>query len=145
VLNIEDSVRIEHPDIHIDSLAVVAFIQDEITREVYQAAIDLYPTNLPDQNIITEVEDPSLASRIMVYPNPANDELHLVLPDAVRKGTPVLMVDSYGRAVHESSFEPGEKRKQIDTSDLAAGVYIIRIQLNDGSSAWKKVIVAHNR
>lgn len=142
IVNIVESVRIENPDIVISQLAIVAFIQDEETKEVYQAAIDMSPTNLPTVNI-TGTEDPEYAEKINFFPNPANHELNIQLPVAVTKNTPVRMIDTYGRTVFENSFAPGDRAKTINTSDLIDGVYIMQINTPEGNAARRKIMVIH--
>lgn len=136
-------VYLDDPRINYDSLALVAFIQDEITKEVYQATIELKPDFLPDGDLITGVEDPTYANKINLFPNPANQEVNIELPAAVTRNTPVLMFDTYGRAVFESSFAPGERAKKVDTTELAGGMYIIQISTPEGNVARKKIMVVH--
>jgi hypothetical protein len=141
-INIVDSVRIEHPDIEISDLAIVAFIQDELTREVYQSGIDLNPTNLPTV-VITGIEDPAYAEKISLFPNPANHEVNIELPAVVNRETPVVMFDTYGRAVYQSVFKEGEHRKTVNTTELTGGVYIVQIGTPEGGIARRKVMVVH--
>lgn len=142
ITTITDSVRIDNPDVEFADLSIVAFIQDETTREVYQAAVELNPANLPAQ-VITDVEDPTYAEKISLFPNPANNELTIQLPAGVTTQTPVTMVDTYGRIVYENSFAPGENLKQLSTRELAGGVYVIQVKTPDGGVARKKVMVVH--
>ncbi|HEU5289943.1 MAG TPA: T9SS type A sorting domain-containing protein [Cyclobacteriaceae bacterium] len=142
VVNIIDSVRIENPDIVISQLAVVAFIQDQVTREVYQSNIDMNPTNLPTATI-TGVEQPDYADKINLFPNPTNQELHIQLPTAVARTTPLRVIDTNGRTVIEDSFAPGQSSKVINTSELNDGVYIIQISIPEGKNARRKVMVIH--
>jgi hypothetical protein len=125
-------------------IAIVAFVQDEITKEVYQAAALLNPdpTHVPDPSIITGLEDPAFASKIVVYPNPASDEVHVVLPAPVVSGAPIQLMDAQGRIVYEGSFNAGEQRKTIATATFAGGIYLLHIRTKE-NVAVKKVMVAH--
>jgi hypothetical protein len=142
IANITESVRIENPDVVISQLAIVAFVQDEETREVYQAAIDMNPANLPVVNI-TGAEDAEYAKKINLFPNPANNDLNIQLPAGVTKNTPMQMIDTYGRTVVENSFAPGENNKVINTSELTEGVYIMQMSTPDGKTARRKIMVIH--
>lgn len=122
-------------------LAIVAFIQDEITKEIHQADIDINPANLP--SLITRTEDPNYAERINLFPNPANNEINIQLPSGVTRNTPVRMIDTYGRTIIENSFAPGETNKVINTKELIEGVYIVQIDTPNGDIARRKIMVIH--
>jgi hypothetical protein len=134
-----DSMLIEEGNFDSD-MAVIAFIQDENNKTLYQAAVNLTPT-LPTP--VTAIEDPNYADKISFYPNPANQEVNIVLPGAVSKITPVLMFDTYGKAVYQNAFKAGEHRKSVNTTELAGGVYIIQLTTPDGGTIRKKVMVVH--
>ncbi len=143
--NFIDSVRLDNPTINLDSIAIIAFIQDELPpREVYQAAIDLNPTNLPDQNLITGIEDKDFGNKISIYPNPANREVNVVLPE--RTLTPIVLnlMDAHGRTVHTNGFATGEQQKTLDTSELTSGLYILQFNTQQGV-VRKKVMVVHEK
>ena len=122
-------------------LAIVVFVQDEITKEIHQAAIDLAPANLP--TLITGTEDAEYAERINLFPNPANHEINIELPSSVRKNTPMRIVDTYGRTVVEKNFATGERTKTINTTELIDGIYILQIDTPEGKNARRKVMVIH--
>ncbi len=67
-----------------NDLAIVAFLQNEETKEVYQSAMI---GNLadPDPSLVTAVEPVALGSAI-VYPVPANDEFTISLPKPATHG-----------------------------------------------------------
>ena len=140
---IRDSILVSNgmwPD---NDIALVAFIQDEITREVYQSAVELpVPANFPTP--ITGIEDPTYAEKISFFPNPANDELNILLPANVTRETSLNLVDSYGRVVYQGSFAAGQNRKRINTTELTGGVYIVQINTPEGGVARKKVMVVHH-
>ena len=139
---LEDSVLVSEgmiPNNDTD-ISLIAFIQDENTKSMYQAAIEA-STVLPTP--ITGIEDPDYGSRINLFPNPANQEVNVQLPASVAKVTPVQMMDTYGRIVYESSFAPGERTKTVNTSELSGGVYIFQISTPEGSVARRKIMVIH--
>jgi hypothetical protein len=123
-------------------LAIVAFIQDEVTKEIHQAAIDLTPANLP-YGTITGTEDKEYAEKINLFPNPANHEINIQLPSNVTKNTPIRIIDTYGRTMVEKNYVTGERTKTINTSELIEGIYIIQIDTPEGKSARRKIMVIH--
>jgi hypothetical protein len=126
----------------LSEIAIVAFIQDEITKEIHQAAIDLNPVHKPTE-IITGIEDPSYANQIGLYPNPASSEVNIQLPEAVSKPTPVELYDAYGRVVYQSIFKVGQKTIKVSTSTFANGIYMMQIITPQGGKAVRKIMVKH--
>jgi hypothetical protein len=124
-----------------NDLAIVAFLQNEKTKEIYQADI---LTALTDPTLVTDVEDPDYAEKVHLFPNPANNEVNIQLPGAVSKSTPVEMFDTYGKSVYQSSFKAGEQIKTISTSELTGGVYFIQLISPNGEIVRRKVMVIHH-
>jgi hypothetical protein len=121
-------------------LAIVAFLQNEVTKEIYQAEI---LTGLTDPALVTDVEDPDYGSKVQLFPNPANHELNIQLPMAVNKSTRVEMYDTYGKSVYQGSFKAGEQIKTISTTELTSGVYLIQMNTPAGDIVRRKVMVIH--
>ncbi|MCI0750293.1 MAG: Ig-like domain-containing protein, partial [Flammeovirgaceae bacterium] len=119
-------------------LAVVALVQDEVFKGVYQAAVELNPVN---PGTITGNEDPAYASKILVYPNPANKELTITLPDVPQQAVPLRLFDGFGKEAVNNTIGAGENSKTIDTRELAQGVYLLQIQTKQGLIN-RKVIIA---
>lgn len=121
-----------------NDLAVIVFLQNETTKEIYQS--DLVK-NLSDPPSITGLGDIN-GEDIIVYPNPADRAFTIQLPGATQKGISVQVVNQLGQFVHQTTFSVGEQKKEINTESLAEGLYII--QLGEGETAVrKKVIVTH--
>jgi hypothetical protein len=139
-----DSILIEDLSIlatNLTDLSLVAYVQDDSTREVYQAAIDLNP--VLTINPVTSTEDPEYAEKINLYPNPASNLVNIQLPNVVVRNTPVVFFDAFGRSVYQNSFSPGERNKSVSTSELTGGIYIVQIGTPDGGVARRKVMVVH--
>ncbi len=128
------------PNFDPSKFAIVAFVQDELTKEVYQAEILKNPTNLP--TIITGAEL-TLAEKVSVFPNPAQGVMNIRLPHAPIKSSPLMMIDNFGRAVYSNEFKIGEQEKSINTSDFASGIYVIQIKTSSGEIVRKKVVITH--
>jgi hypothetical protein len=67
---------------------------------------------------------------IRIHPNPAEDFVHLFIPDRVGPSL-YSMVDMTGRTVHRGECLPGMTR--IDMSTFGDGIYVIRIEPFDPS------------
>ncbi|MBX2916533.1 MAG: Ig-like domain-containing protein [Cyclobacteriaceae bacterium] len=126
-----------------NQIAIVAFVQDEITQEVYQSAELLNPTidHIPNPSIITAIED--LAEYIQIYPNPANESFEIELPAKVESRVMVNLIDPVGRTAQQLYFEKGEQTKTVNTQNLAQGVYVVQIGSGNTGVVRKKVLVVH--
>ncbi|HRE66221.1 MAG TPA: Ig-like domain-containing protein [Cyclobacteriaceae bacterium] len=141
-IEVIDSVRIEKPQIDVTELALVAFIQDVNTREVFQADLDLNPQFLPDQpTLVTAIED--LAEHITIYPNPANESFEIELPVKADHRIAVNLIDPVGRSAQQLYFEKGEQTKTVNTQNLAQGIYVVQIGSGKTGVVRKKVMVVH--
>ncbi|MBX2955470.1 MAG: T9SS type A sorting domain-containing protein [Cyclobacteriaceae bacterium] len=123
--------------------AIIVFVQsiNAGNQQVLQAQIFDSPVE-PD--ITTSIEDPTFAASIQVYPNPANREVNIVLPQAARTAIPIVMVDAQGRQIYTGQFATGEQQKTIITTEMASGLYILHVQAPEGI-ARKKVMVVHEK
>jgi hypothetical protein len=144
---VSDSILIEQftilaTEAGLNDLAFVAFIQDDASKDIWQSAINS-SLNLSYLSPITKTEDPTYASKINLYPNPANQELNVVLPAPVARPTLVNMVDAYGKVAQQVTFNVGEQHKPIRTAELAAGVYVVQIGTPEGGVVYRKVMVTH--
>ncbi len=73
---------------------------------------------------------------LTVYPNPATDVAHLNFNLNERAQVSVLVLDALGRVVSSVSaqqFEQGAQKININTANLASGVYTIKLQTEKGS------------
>ena len=79
---------------------------------------------------LTSIEEETSGLQVELYPNPAQDELFLSLPAGTRNTT-VEIIDTWGKKVLHTS--PGIRGQQatLDVADLASGVYLVRIQVEN--------------
>jgi hypothetical protein len=118
------------------SLALVAFAQDDDTRQVFQS---LLVDNLSIAPITITATEPAAKAKMKlnVYPNPADafiqvdsKTMDIKLYNALGEDVPVVA----------TRYDGGQR---IDTGHLPEGVYMLRV--NDGESvALQKVIVVHS-
>jgi hypothetical protein len=121
-----------------NDLAVIVFLQNETTKEIYQSEI---AKDLSDPPVITGLGDISGAD-IAIYPNPADRQFTIQLPGAIQNEVSIQLMDQLGQFVRTTNFAQGEQKKTISTESLAEGLYII--QMGEGDTAIrKKVIITH--
>ena len=64
----------------------------------------------------------------LIYPNPANDFLELVFADDAESNFKKISIyNNLGQLLLEKEIPPGDKKINISTSDLAEGVYSLRL------------------
>lgn len=122
-------------------LAVAVFLQSEAYPfEVYQ--VGWVKTGIADPPTVTGLE-PIDPSQVLVFPNPANNEMTIRLPGQLSQAASVQLVDQTGRVTLQSSIPEGASTKTLNVSDMSGGVYILQIQMGQGVLARKKVMIIH--
>ncbi|NJM26308.1 MAG: hypothetical protein HC859_13275 [Bacteroidia bacterium] len=91
-------------------LAVIAFVQNEDTREIYQSRILESPLNIPIPSVVTGIE-PSILAHTQVYPNPADEQFTVRLQQPARTDMPVVLVDNLGREQVAGIIAAGDTQK----------------------------------
>jgi hypothetical protein len=120
-------------------LAVVVFLQDEMSKEVFQTEI----VDLKDPAVVTGIPDQPEV-QFSVYPNPADHEFTIVLPKPVHERTALQVFDQLGKVMLEANFEKGESRKTINTSEYSGGVYLIQMKGEKGMLRHKVMVMHRN-
>ncbi|WP_343632261.1 C25 family cysteine peptidase [Fluviicola sp.] len=80
-----------------------------------------------------------LQMELSVYPNPANDELHLLVSNGAAESFRIISLD--GKEVLTKQFSNGNQ-ETINTASLRAGSYIVEI-LSAGQSVRKNIQILH--
>lgn len=103
-----------------DSMLVGVFSGFEDVAGVYRAPI---PTLL-------NIEEMTNFTNAIVYPNPTSDWITLKSENTNTLPTQLSIYDVLGRKVKELKYAQ-QRTQMIDVSDLAAGVYFLRVQDDD--------------
>lgn len=81
------------------------------------------------------------ANNILVFPNPANNQLFVKLMN--ESNALIEIINDCGQTIFSSSEKPnGQKTILIETSFFAAGIYAIRV-INDNNTFIRKVLINH--
>lgn len=126
-----------YPDAN--DLAVVVFIQNEVTKEVFQAEIVDVGNDPPT---VTGLEDIN-ADAIEVFPNPANKSFSIQLPAVTEQVISIEMIDQVGKTVHNVDLPTGSREQTIEVTNYAAGIYILQLRDQRGALVRKKVMITH--
>ena len=89
------------------------------------------------RHILSDIEENEYAATdVRLYPNPVEDRLSLQLPDNIHcEKVKIYGIDSRLLKAQDDDFE------SIDLSRLAQGVYIVKINLNEGQIYTEKIVV----
>ncbi|MBP7515772.1 MAG: T9SS type A sorting domain-containing protein [Flavobacteriales bacterium] len=91
----------------------------------------------------TFVDETSTDGMVAVFPNPAREAVHVVIP-AGANGTTVEMMDATGRVAlsFASQAMNAEQRIVMDVRDLSAGIWFLRV-IQDGTPTVQRVVIEH--
>ncbi|MFP4365930.1 MAG: YDG domain-containing protein, partial [Bacteroidales bacterium] len=121
-----------------ENLGLVAFVQDESTREIYQVATSFdfgVPTsiNLPD-NVAPEDD-------VVFYPNPASDYLFIQFSMDLSEDHILEVFNSSGNIVLSDILNRGRSNYEANIRDLPRGIYFFRVRNNNGILSTARVII----
>ncbi len=121
-----------------NELGVVAYVQDNSTKEVYQAAFREFTgtiTGLPSYI------DEEIGLDFLLYPNPTGGLTHLVFKESIEHEGTIQIYNSVGIVMQELEMNKGIDSLSFDVSDLPAGVYFIRILSDNKVAGIKRFVV----
>ena len=109
------------------------------TSPIYLDDLQVYNYVLNDAEITNLFTNNTLSSKnfsqnnleAALYPNPVNDILNIKMDSGIQS---VEVFNLQGQKVKSSN------QKQINVSDLDAGIYMVRIQDTDNAIATKKIV-----
>ncbi len=127
---------------NVDELRVIAFVQNEETKEIYQVAfieIDGKANTVTGLRNDLERGDP-----YELYPNPANTETTVSFYKAWNIDLEWVIYDQLGRIMKEGILDRRQREMTIQTGDLPSGVYFL--QLNHEKYKWepKRLMILHD-
>ena len=86
---------------------------------------------------ISDVHDPKVQAKINVFPNPANDVLHV---DSELILNNICLFDCLGKKVYENNLS-GAQHAEIEVTYLARSMYYIRIITLNGEAVVKSFVL----
>jgi hypothetical protein len=120
-------------------LRVVAFIQDENSKEIYQSAIDKF-------DIINAVDEKTVISRedlFDVIPNPVTDYSHIMFKHPLISDYYLSICSMDGRVISNDIIKAGTQVYRIDTRSYAQGMYVINVFSDKDFLKSKRIMVNH--
>jgi hypothetical protein len=126
--------------VSVDSLILVAFVQNEDTKEIYQAAyvpfMELTGTGIFDHPGNVK------ALNYVVYPNPASGEVNLKFGQVLNETSQMQVFNELGALMEIQTLKKGNDLFTFNVSGYKQGVYLIKVT-NAGNNAvgWKRLVV----
>ncbi|MCF8380516.1 MAG: T9SS type A sorting domain-containing protein [Bacteroidales bacterium] len=111
-----------------EMLRIAVFIQNDNTKQVYQAATDdksFFPTGIQG-SLVDAIE-------MNLYPNPAREFVYLKLSAFYNEAFNLEIFDHMGRIIEQREWLPGSQLERIELDQYIQGVYLIRLRDNKGN------------
>ncbi|MEM9325237.1 MAG: Ig-like domain-containing protein [Bacteroidota bacterium] len=116
------------------ALTVVAFVQDEINRDVYQVGISRLTVQVPE-TVTGIITDLNLESTYDVYPNPGDKQFTISMEQPIREDLSWSLSDYSGKEIKNGQLQKGATHTIINIEELASGVYMLK--LFNAISTWQ--------
>lgn len=88
------------------------------------------------RDLNANVNDPALANRLRLYPNPVTQLLHFDFQEGVQKLESIQVSDLSGKVLQRSTIPV----KSLDFSTLPSGMYIVEMRYRDGLRGSYRVV-----
>jgi hypothetical protein len=125
--NIQDNSDIE----------VIAFVQNNNTKEVYQAAS--HPEVAKGAGAKNEVEQER--GKFALYPNPAVNKVTVSFREETEPGTEIRIYETSGRLVKVYKPGSGSMEYLIEDPGLRNGIYLVKVTVNGKDKGYKKLVI----
>lgn len=144
-----DSFLIDHewiydPNIYNpNNLEVVFFVQNNVTKEVYQVATTRNLNIFDGPVSVDDLEDKDgleLLS-LKLFPNPTQNQFFVEFSQHLQSEYDWQVVDVTGRVLKSGVAMPGTRRMEVETNNFSPGMYIFTIK-NENVRIQRKVIIA---
>ncbi len=116
-----------------NNIQVVAFVQDDVTQEVYQSAINT--------NWVAGIDNPNQVDAL-VYPNPTNSVLNIDFDQELSEDALVTLTDLSGKVIFSETRKSDNQNKiQLDLGSLPDGIYVLNVV--SGNYMLSERVVVH--
>ncbi|NJN24791.1 MAG: T9SS type A sorting domain-containing protein [Cyclobacteriaceae bacterium] len=121
-----------------DGMLNIQFIG--VTNNAKVSAVEVYPQATANRNAFTAFDETEpMHKNLLLYPNPAKGQVQLSMTGYKPQEATIRIIDLYGRIMYKEGIYVDAElyHRQINTSDLSKGLYILQIQspeINKGLS-----------
>jgi PKD repeat protein len=89
----------------------------------------------------TGISEKELEEQMSVYPNPSQGSFQLEMKSVSLKGSSVHVINAKGEIVYHQEISGDIDKIAIDLKDQPAGIYMVKLQLDEMSIIKKLTIV----
>ena len=93
-----------------------------------------------DEDATVNTNELTIGNNLSLFPNPAKDNVQLLLQSPLDEQAVVRVINAQGQAVLQTTLISGMQQKDLDTSKLPAGMYLIELQTANNQLSEKLVI-----
>ncbi len=138
--NISDKTWIIEKALNTSDIEVIAFIQNSVTKEMFQATSQL------EEDLIVGIKDLSAEHGIdfSLYPNPASNRLSVSFGESLKSETDIRIYDIQGTIVRSFRAGSGESEFTVDGLGLHDGIYLVRVSSGGIDYGFRKLIISGN-
>ena len=86
-------------------------------------------------NDLTSVNEFADNQSFTIYPNPTSGRIHIALEE---NATHCQIMDLMGNILQETT--PSNSVFDLDLGEWPSGMYMVKVQMSDGKTSWKKVV-----
>ncbi len=134
---------IDFPISNPDYVKLVAFVQDNVTRQILQSKVikgppktGAKPVGVDDGSVLAELNN------IMVYPNPAKNKFYFGFEGGLSRDYSYSIIDQRGVTVLRGSINRDRDIDQeVDVTSLANGIYFVAIGSSEKALVYKKIAI----
>ncbi len=123
---------IEHSVENFNNLLAVVWVQNPITKEIYQSAFSTFTVGMNEQTRNTIIKN--------IYPNPATNQVNIDLDIPNNENVNISILNNIGQEVKTNNLgtASGLQNLNFDVSDLSRGIYFIKVTI--GNKLYSKPI-----
>ena len=101
-------------------------------------------TSIDDISItgVTSVEEINENANVIVYPNPSNEELYILVLDNASPLQQIELRSIDGKVIYTQD-RPSSKQIKISTASLSGGIYLLGLVNENGDRSFKRIVVQH--
>ncbi|MFY0690042.1 MAG: Ig-like domain-containing protein [Cyclobacteriaceae bacterium] len=126
--------------LNLESLRIVAIVQNEVTREIYQVA---FADISGKENTVTSIDYLSKNETFDLYPNPTDKHFRVKFEKPIGNEVSWKLIDQSGKQMKSGIINRKTLEYEIPTEQLPNGVYIL--QMSSEIFDWEptRVIIIH--
>jgi PKD repeat protein len=124
-----------------DKFRVLFRFEGEGGNNIYLDDINLY-NGSPSNEVVTGIAEHASISHLEMFPNPADDELNVSFDLPNTDDLTISMVDLSGKIIqkHLVKAKEGKNLIMMNTQELAAGMYQLRIATSNGQKTLPFIV-----